>query len=157
MRRPIVRASLLLIAVAFPNCLTIPPWSGAVRFTGCFTGPITDPAGQGNLKIVIEIKDGSALQGCAAGRNPEFQATFAGTVLEDDPKQARLTAMSPGASPFTLLVERRPPDNANAVTLSVRNEAGMPFVAAPDLPRCGAPTTCDELGIALPFMPGGAQ
>ena len=153
-RRTLLGAALACAAFGGLDCLSIPPAPSVVRFTGCFQGGIAEPAGQGNLRIVLEDMRDVALQGCLVGRDPAFQATFAGSVLEPD-TQARLTAMSPGGPSFTLLVEREPPDQANAQTLTVRNETGMPFVLAPDLARCPAATTCDDLGIALPFMPGG--
>jgi hypothetical protein len=153
-RRALLGLSLAGAAFGGLDCLSIPPAPSVSRFMGCFQGDIGEPAAQGSLRIVLEEMNDVALQGCLVGRTPEFQATFAGSVLQPD-TQARLVAMSPGGSSFTLLVEREPPDNADAVTLTVRNETGTPFVLAPDLPRCPAPTTCDDLGIALPFLPGG--
>jgi hypothetical protein len=154
LRRALLGLSLGGLAFGGLDCLSIPPAPWVVRFTGCFQGAVAEPAGQGSLRIVLEEMNDVALQGCVVGRDPEFQATFAGSVLEPDTR-ARLMAMSPGGSSFTLLVERQPPDNANAVTLTIRNETGTPFVLAPDLPRCAASTTCDDLGISLPFLPGG--
>lgn len=163
MRRFLLGAAMIVAAFAGLDCEVIfrPQGSptSASRFAGCFRGPITEPAGLGGqLTIVLEpasgTTDGLSLAGCATATEPRFDASLAGTVL-DDRTQARLIAMPQARPSFVLRVDRQPPDD-DATTVTVVNESSMPFDAAADLPRCAAQTTCADLGIVLPFTPGGA-
>lgn len=129
-------------------------------FAGCFTGPITEPASPGVLTIVFEAPPEAtvSLEGCMQGTDPRFDAVHAGFVLGDSAEkrtQALVAVLPQGRPAFAVLVEGQPP-GAGAMTVTLVNETGFPFRRAANLPRCAAPTTCADLGIAVPFMPGGA-
>lgn len=131
-------------------------------FAGCFRGPITEPAGPGVLTIVLVASPEATvnLEGCMQASDPRFDATVAGFVqgkLGEPQAEALVTVMPQGRPAFALTVERQPPVRfEDAITVTLVNETGFPFKRAATLPRCAAPTTCADLGIAVPFMPGGA-
>jgi hypothetical protein len=158
-RRVLLGLALIAAAVAGLDCdIVFPPADAppTLGFTGCFRGAISEPAGAGELTIVLQRPTGNdndfSLTGCLVGTDPAFQATLAGMVLEDQQTQARFTAMPQGRPSFVLLVERQPPEGGIA-SLAVVNESGVPFLRAQDLPRCAADTTCADLGVPLPFSP----
>ena len=161
-RRVLLGLAFTGAAFAGLDCELFFPPSGspaASLFAGCFTGPITEPAGPGRLLTIVLQKapgatDGLSLTGCVTATEPRVAAALAGMVLEDR-TQARVIAMQQGRPPFVLLVRRRPA-SGNATTVGITNESGMPFVSAPDLPRCSPEMSCDDLGITQAFMPGGA-
>jgi hypothetical protein len=136
---------------------------GALRpaefFEGCFSGPVTEPAGQGDLTIILVAppEATASLEGCMQSTNPPFVATVAGFANEEDFSQALVTVMPQGRPAFAVAMERKPPDVGEAaLTMTLINESGFPFERAQDLPRCPAETTCADLGIPVPFLPGGA-
>lgn len=163
-RRVLLGAALIGASLIGLDCELVFPPAGAPQppnqyFAGCFRGPVAEPAGTAELTIVLDRapEAGSlSLVGCLVDTEPRFDAALAGMVL-DDRTQARFTVMPQGRPAFVLRVERQPPESSNAVTLTLVNETGIPFVRAPDLPRCTAsPMTCVELGIPQAFVPGGA-
>ncbi len=129
-------------------------------FEGCFEGSITDPPGGGKLKVIVEIDESSnlvMLGGCLdmALASGEELATFTGNVEEERTLATLMAVRTAGGEPFTFRITRQPPGNVVATTIDASNFAGAPFVLAPGLSRCVQPTSCADLGIALPFMPSG--
>ena len=56
-----------------------------------------------------------------------------------------------------MLLVTRQPEDGDATGVDLRNEsAGGFFRSADDLPRCATTLTCEDLGLAQNFMPGGA-
>lgn len=164
--RTLFGLAVLAAVVAWANCQLVFPLDPPVAvtntfFEGCFEGAITDPPAGGKLKIVLQktdATDGLMLEGCLdmALTSGQELATFTGNV-ESEPELATLMAVrTAGGDPFTFRVARQPPGNVVASTVDLSNFSGAPFILAPGMARCVQPTTCEDLGIVLPFMPGGA-
>ena len=158
-RRVLLGAAIIAVSLSRLNCdlvFTVDPDPLRNEFLGCYAGLVTEPANGGRLTLVLEVppgaKDGSNLGGCLIGQEPRFDATLTGVVLEDH-TQARLAVMPQGRPAIVVLVTRQPPEG-NATDVSLVNESNVPFKQAA-LPRCPAPTTCADLGIAQVFLPGG--
>ncbi len=164
-RRLAISAVVLGAAVYWADCGFDPsepvPWNS--YFTGCFQGPITEPAGAGSLQLVFEaadpVPDNRALSGCVQlSIGVPVLATLTGLVLEDPREEAGLIATPTSGRPFfTLKVVREPAGQVAAASLDVREQegGGAPFVSANDLVPCPVPVRCSDLGIALPFAPPG--
>ena len=129
-------------------------------FEGCFEGSITDPPGGGKLKVIVEVDPAAnlvMLSGCldmalAAG---EELATFTGNVEDENTIATLMAVRTAGGEPFTFRITRQPAGEVVATTIDASNFSNAPFVLAPGMARCAQPTTCADLGLALPFMPGG--
>ena len=157
-RRLLLGAALVAASLSRLNCDLVFPLTEPINlpFLGCFQGPITDPPGPAEVTIVLESEGGGSMVGCfQLTSDPRVDATLAGEVLKDR-TQARFDVMPIGRPLFVLLVTRQPADgNATGVDL-VNESAGGFFKSADDLPRCATTLTCEDLGIAQNFMPGGA-
>ena len=158
-RRFLLGAALVAASLSRLNCdlvftLDDPQFTG--EFLGCFKGPITDPPGA-EVTIVLETGGGGggSMVGCFQVTEPRIDATIAGEVLKDR-TQARFDVMPIGRPLFVLLVTRQPEDGDATEVDLVNESAGGFFRRADDLARCATPLTCEELGLAQNFMPGGA-
>jgi hypothetical protein len=163
-RRTVIGVALIGAAFAGLDCNQIFGLKklGALRpaefFEGCFSGPVTEPAGQGQITIILVAppEATASLEGCMQGTNPAFVASVAGFADEEDFSRALVTAMPQGRPAFAVDIERKPPDvGEDALTMTLVNETEFPFRRAQDLPRCAVETTCADLGIAVPFLPEG--
>ncbi len=138
-----------------------PVWN--TFFAGCFRGQVTDPSGFGELIIVLEAKteDSFMVGGCIqfmTGGTTVTNGTLAGEVREAKHQAGVTVTPTSGAPMFTLLVERNPPGNVNATTVTLTNEGGAPFVGAANLQICPTALTCPILSTRMPFRPeGGGQ
>lgn len=160
-RRLLLAAAVLGATIVWANCSYNPPrvtifWNGF--FEGCFTGDITDPPG-GRVRVILEAPEGGSdaetMTGCL---QLDLAATTLATVVgdvEDEAREAAQLTVTPtnGRPPFRLRAVRQPAGQSNAVTLDLSDEGGAPFVSANGLPRCTE--TCADLGLNMPFMPGG--
>ena len=160
-------------AIYWAHCTFTPgvaSLSSSPFFAGCFRGPVTDPAGLGDLTIVLEAKENNMLGGCIwwprGALGPE-NGTLVGTVDKDATEQAHLRVMSSASDStsdptFTLLVRRAPPGNSNSETVTVSAPfGGVFFTSTAALPHCPItpiPTPpCTDRGISVPFLPGGGM
>jgi len=163
LRRTLLAAGVLGATLAWANCQLVFPADAPVRnkfFFGCYEGGITDPAGGGKVKLILEpdpADNRSNMTGCLefdVGLGTEL-TTLAGAVEEVD-ELARLEGAAVGVRPeFTIRVTRQPAGQVDATTVEVANFIAAPFNLAEGLIRCAATTTCEELGLEVPFMPGG--
>lgn len=156
-------ATLILAAVLFwANCdlvFRLERPDDTPSFMGCFLGQVTDPPDGGKLRILLEqVGAGNSvmLSGCLESNFG--LAALSGAVEEDDSQRARFTAMpTSGSGAFTFRVIRQPGGNVIPTAIDFENINFSPFNAALGLPRC-APVdtvTCADLGVVLPFVPGG--
>lgn len=165
-RRTLAALGILAAVIAWANCDLVFPLDPPIAvsntfFEGCFEGAITEPAGGGKLRIILDTTDatnGFMLSGCLDMGLPAGAelATFTGNVEAEELQLATLMAVrTAGGASFSFRVTRQPTGSVIASTVDVSNFVGAPFVLAPALPRCVQPTTCADLGLSLPFMPGG--
>ena len=156
-RRFLLGAALVAASLSRLNCDLVFPLTEPINlpFLGCFKGAVTDPPG-GQVTIVLEGgESGGSMVGCFQLTDPSTDATIAGEVLKDR-TQARFDVMPIGRPLFVLLVTRQPEDGDATEVDLVNESAGGFFRRADDLARCATPLTCEELGLAQNFMPGGA-
>lgn len=158
-------AAAVLAAVVFgANCSFNPRPADCVaqqndQFEGCFEAEITDPAGGGKLRLILDDagQPGTrVLGGCldlALDSGLVFVSLAGETSCIAD-QEARLTGMLPGGGTLTLVVLRQPA-TGNAVTVDITAEGSTLFASALGAPRCGVPATCPSLGMAVPFGTGG--
>lgn len=159
-------AVTVIAAVVFgANCSYNPPRSADCvgqqndQFEGCFEAEITEPAGAGKLRLILDNAGQPAtrvLSGClelTLASGTEF-VSLAGEASCTVNQQANLTGMLPGGETLTLVVLRQPA-TGNAVTIDVTAEGSTLFTSALGAPRCGIPATCASLGMVVPFGPGG--
>ncbi len=158
-------AAAVLAAVVFgANCSFNPRPADCVaqqndQFAGCFEAEITDPAGAGKIRLILDDagQPGTrVLAGCldlSLASGPVF-VSLAGQASCVVNQEADLTGMLPGGETLTLRVLRQPAAG-NAVTVDVTAEGSTLFSSAPGAVRCGVPATCTSLGMVVPFGPGG--
>ena len=134
-----------------------PAWNGF--FQGCFQGPITNPAGLGDVILVLQARpdDKVMLDGClrlsAAGQPPE-NGVISGMVQDGNRQQATVM-VTPSSSPiYSLRVQRNPAGNMDATAVDLSNENGAPFTSATNLTKSCA-MTCPIMSIRMPFLPEG--
>lgn len=163
--RILLAVAVIGAAVAWARCSYNPRVAPADlngRFTGCFEGAVSDPAGAGTVVVVLEepvAGDDFALGGClraVVGEKTPF-LTLAGSV-QDEIERAVLGGVEAGKAGFlTLEIARRPPGFANADEIDVAITAGAdpPFAEALNLTRCASPPPqgCASLAAALAPAP----
>jgi hypothetical protein len=158
-------AVTVIAAVVFgANCSYNPRRADCVaqqnnQFEGCFEAEITDPAGGGKLRLILDNAgqpDTRVLGGCLdlSLVSGSVFVSLAGETSCDVDQRADLTGMLPGGETLTLRVLRQPA-TGNAVTVDVTAEGSTLFTSAPGAVRCGVPATCASLGMVVPFGPGG--
>lgn len=128
-------------------------------FIGCFAGQVTDPPDGGKLRLVLEqVGSGNSVMISGCLESSVGLAAISGAIEEDDSQRARFSAMpTGGGGAFTFRVIRQPAGNVIPTSIDVENVNLSPFNSALGLPRC-APAetvTCADLGVTLPFAPGG--
>jgi hypothetical protein len=158
-------AAAVIAAVVFgANCSFNPRPADCVvqqntQFEGCFEAEITDPAGSGKLRLILDNAgqpDTRVLGGCldlSLVSGPVF-VSLAGEASCVVNQQANLTGMLPGGETLTLRVLREPA-TGNAVTVDITAEGSTLFTSALGAVRCGVPATCPGLGMVVPFGAGG--
>ncbi len=159
-------AAAVLAAVVFgANCSYNPPRAADCvsqqnsQFEGCFEAEITDPAGGGKFRLILDNagQPGTfVLGGClelSLVSGPVFVA-LAGEASCVVDQEANLTGMLAGGETLTLRVFRQPA-TGNAVTVDVTTDGSTLFTSVLGAPRCGVPATCSSLGMVVPFGPGG--
>jgi hypothetical protein len=158
-------AAAVIAAVVFgANCSFNPRRADCVaqqndQFEGCFEAEITDPAGGGKLRLILDNAGQPAtrvLGGCLdlSLVSGSVFVSLAGEASCDVDQQANLTGMLPGGETLTLRLLRQPA-TGNAVTIDVTAEGSTLFRSALGAARCGIPATCPSLGMVVPFGTGG--
>jgi hypothetical protein len=163
-RRILAALAVMTATIYWANCgfsVRIAGPATNVFFGGCFQGPVTDPAGSGDVVVVLEANTGDSvtLGGCLrlsrATGSPE-NGTLSGMV-QDDRQQARVTVTPTSGPSYTLLVQRSPTGDVNATTVGLSSDGGAPFKDAANLARCAPQRTCSDLSTRMPFLPGGGM
>jgi hypothetical protein len=138
--------------IVFP---LVDPTSTATFFEGCFSGPITDPPGQGAVTLVLEAGEGLTMTGCLIS-DSGMNAPLSGSTIAATPTEATLTVVTPNAS-FNYVATREPSGAENATRLSLVLQGGSanpPFISAAVLNRCVTDLTCASTSMPQPFVPG---
>jgi hypothetical protein len=162
MRRALFSLAVLTAALYWADCDYNPrilPTPVNTFFAGCFK---TTAAAQGFDEIIVVLEaseqSGETLGGCLRRRlgNDIENGTVAGLVAEPDRLRAEVTVTAPRPrTDYMLRVQRAPVINVPAENVTLINVGGAPFATAVDVPRCDPQQTCAELGIPIPFLPGG--
>ena len=125
-------------------------------FVGCYVGLVTDPVDGGKVRVIIDRPGGGdTLSGCI--ESGSVLATLTGAVEPDNRQQARFTAVANTGGSFSFRAIRQPAGELQATALDLEDINLSPFRLATGLPVCspGEVVTCEELFMAVPFLPSG--